>query len=149
VLQPVQKRELGVTANVLLSLIDRMKEISPPLPRRYSQMKAEAYNVNGRIALDEGSEESARRAVIHFENQLKVNESIGHDEGIAHAKASIAVAKSLYEVGNNEEVLKTSHESYELHVSKFGDDDGDTIHTGLIYAINLQRANRGGKQWIF
>jgi len=37
VLQPVQKRELGVTANVLLSLIDRiMKEISPPLPRRYS-----------------------------------------------------------------------------------------------------------------
>jgi hypothetical protein len=70
VLQPVQKRELGVTANVLLSLVDRiMKEISPPLPRRYSQMKAEAYNVNGRIALDEGSEESARRAGF----TLKIN----------------------------------------------------------------------------
>ena len=62
-----QKREAGVTANVMLSLIDRiMKEISPPLPRRYSQMKADAYNVHGRIAFNEGTEESARRAALHL-----------------------------------------------------------------------------------
>jgi hypothetical protein len=55
-LQPVQKRELGVTANVMLSLIDRMKGDASPLPRRYSHMEAFAYNAHGRIALDEGTD---------------------------------------------------------------------------------------------
>jgi hypothetical protein len=43
ILQPVQKKEAGVTANVLLSLIDRMKKESPPLHMRYSQFQAFAY----------------------------------------------------------------------------------------------------------
>ena len=38
-LQPVLKREVGVTANVLLSLIDRMKGDASPLPTRYSHLK--------------------------------------------------------------------------------------------------------------
>ena len=41
-LQPVQKREAGVTTNVILSLIDRMKGMVSPLPRRYSQKEADA-----------------------------------------------------------------------------------------------------------
>jgi E3 ubiquitin-protein ligase DOA10 len=49
-LQPVQKIELGVTANVLLSLIDRMKgDASSPLPRRYSHMEAFTYLTHGRL----------------------------------------------------------------------------------------------------
>jgi hypothetical protein len=72
-LQPVQKREAGVTANVLLSLIDRMKNESP-LPRRYSQMEASAYNVLGGIDLVEGTEESARRAVDYHEKDWWVIE---------------------------------------------------------------------------
>ena len=71
-LQPVQKRESGVTANVLLSLIDRMREEVSPLPMCYSWVEANAYRFHGRIALEEGTEESARRAVAHFENQLEV-----------------------------------------------------------------------------
>jgi hypothetical protein len=71
-LQPVQKRESGVTANVLLSLIDRMREEVSPLPMRYSWVEANAYGFHGRIALEDGTEESARRAVAHFENQLEV-----------------------------------------------------------------------------
>jgi hypothetical protein len=50
-LQPMQKMEAGVTANVLLSLIDRMREVSP-LPERYSEFEADAYSVPGCIALD-------------------------------------------------------------------------------------------------
>jgi hypothetical protein len=46
-LQPVQKREAGVTADVLLSLIDRMKREVSTLPERYSRMKARAYGVHG------------------------------------------------------------------------------------------------------
>jgi len=108
-LQPVQKGEAGVTANVLLSLIDRMGADASPLPERYSEIEANAHNVHGRIALKEGTDESARRAVVHFEKDLKVFEAIGNDLGAAFAKRNIAYAKSMYESGNNnEEVLKAS-----------------------------------------
>jgi hypothetical protein len=92
-LQPVQMRELGVTANVLLSLIDRMKG-DAPLPMRYSQMEAFTHEVHGRIALDEGTEESARRAVVHFEKYLEVCKAIGDAVCIATAKNNLALAKS-------------------------------------------------------
>ena len=109
-LQPRQKRELGVTANVILSLIDRMKGDAPPLPRRYSQMEASAYNVHGLIAIEERTEESARRAVVHFEKAMKVCEAIGDVGGIATTKQNIALAKSKYEGGMNSETLKASEE---------------------------------------
>jgi hypothetical protein len=92
-LQPVQKSEAVDLANVILSMIDRMKVNS--LSRRYSQLEANAYNTLGRIALNEGTEESARRAVVHFETQLELNNAIG---GIAAAKCNIAAAKSIYKV---------------------------------------------------
>jgi hypothetical protein len=56
-----------------------MKRDESPLPIRYSQLAADAYNALGFIALNEGTEESARRAVIHFENQQKVYELIRDD----------------------------------------------------------------------
>jgi hypothetical protein len=142
-LKPVQKREAGEIANVLLSLIDRMKaEVSSPLPKRYSLMEAFAFKNHGRIALEEGKEESARRAVVHFENQLEVCEAIGDAEGIACAKSNIAFAKSKYEGGNNEEeVLKASKELYEMQVAEYGEDHEYTIHAGMRYANNLRKAN--------
>jgi len=145
-LQPVQKREAGVTANVLLSMIDRMKVDAPLLPRRYSQMEAFAYITHGRIAFAEGTGESARRAVTHFEKELEVSETIGDDEGIATAKSNIALAKSNYEVGNNnDELLKASRELYEMCVAEQGEGSKLTIHAGKNYAEILQKANRGGE----
>ena len=124
-------------------MIDRMKTDVSPLSYRYSRFKAFAYNVHGRIALDEGTEESARRAVVHFEKDLKVCEAIGDAEGIAAAKANIAYAKSKYEVGNNnEELVKASREVYELRVSEYGDEHYYTIDAGKIYALRLQKSNR-------
>jgi hypothetical protein len=141
-LQPRQMMEAGVTGNVLLSLIDRMK-IDAPLPRRYSQFEADAYNVHGRIALDEGTEENARRAVVHYEKCLKVCEAIGDTDGIAAAKGNIALAKSKYERGNNnEEVLKASKELYEMRVAQYGEDHELTIDAGVQFAYVLQDANR-------
>ena len=142
-LQPVQKRELGVTANVLLSLIDRMKGEVSSLPIRYYEFEAYTYNTHGRIASAEGTEESARRAVVHFEQYLKVCEAIGDDQGIAAAKVNIAVAKSKYEGGNNnEELLRASQELYELRVAQDGEENEFTINAGKIYARRLQKANR-------
>jgi hypothetical protein len=142
-LQPLQKKELGVTANVLLSLIDRMKN-DAPLAYRYSQIKADAYITHGRIALADGTEESARRAVVHYEKCLKVCEAIGDADGIAAAKGNIAFAKSKYEGGNNnEERMKASQELYELRVAQLGEEHEYTIKSGKIYALKLQKANRG------
>ncbi len=52
------------------------------------------YNTRGRIALVEGTEESARMALTHFENQLEVYK-VGEDEGIATAKGNIAIATKV------------------------------------------------------
>ena len=143
-LQPVQKREVGDKANVLLSLIDRMKGDASPLPRRYSQMESYAYYAHGRIALDEGTGESARRAVVHFEKDLKVCEAIGDADGIAAAKQNIAYAKSMYEGGNNnEELLNASRDLYEMRIAEDGEGNVYTIDAGKKYAEILQKANRG------
>ena len=143
-LQPVQKVESGVTANVQLSLIDQMRKDSPRVSMRYSEIEANAHGVHGRIAFAEGTDESARRAVSHFEKYLAVNEAIGNVDGIAHAKANIALAKSKYEGGNNkEELLRASRELYELRVAKSGENNRYTIIAGRSYAINLHKANRG------
>jgi hypothetical protein len=130
-LQPVQKREAGVTANVLLSLIDRIKTEGSPLPMRYSLFEAFAYNAYGRIALNEATEKSARRALVHFEKDLKVCKAFGHDEGIATAKQNIAYAKSKFDGGNNnEELMKASQELYEFRVAKSGEANEYTIDAG-------------------
>jgi hypothetical protein len=143
-LKPMRMREAGVTANVLLSLIDRMKAEGLSLSKRYLWVEASAYSDLGRIALFEGTEESARIAVVHFEKYLKVCEEIGHDAGVATAKGNIAIAKSKYESGNkNEELLNANQELYELRVAEHGEGSELAIDSGVIYAVLLQKANRG------
>jgi hypothetical protein len=143
-LKPVQKREAGVTANVMLSLINRMKgDALSPLPMCYSQMEAYAYNTHGRIAINEGLEESARRAVVHFEKSLQVYKAISDVKGIATAKSNIAFAKSKCEGdNNNEELMKASQELYVLRIAELGEESEYTIIAGKNYAIRLQKANR-------
>jgi hypothetical protein len=104
-LQPVQKKEVEDAANLLLSLIDRMKNDASLLPMRYSQMEANAYNALGVIAINEGSEESARRALAHIEKALEINKAIGCARGIAIAKANIAIARLMYDSVNNDDEL--------------------------------------------
>ena len=141
-LQPVQKREAGVTADILLSLIDRMKN-DASLPRLYSSFAARAHNAHGQIAFEEGTDESAKRAVVHFEKDLKVCEANGDTDGIAMAKRNIAIAKSIYEDDNSEELLEASRELYELRIAQLGEESEHTIREGKNYAIALQNANRG------
>jgi hypothetical protein len=110
---------------------------------RYSQMEAFAYNAHGRIAFAEGTEESARRAVVHFEKSLQVYKAIGDVICIATAKSNIADAKSMYGDGNNnEELMKASQELYKLRIAD-GEENEYTIHDGMVHAINLRKANRG------
>jgi len=144
-LQPRQKRELGVTADVILSLIDRMKGDVSPLPERYSEIEANAHNTHGEIAFAEVTDESAKRAVVHLKKAVEVFEAIGDDKGAAFAKRNIAIVKSKYEGGNNinEELLRASQEIYELRVAELGEHHVDTIDAVIIYAVHLHKANRG------
>jgi hypothetical protein len=143
-LKPMQKKEFDDIANEILSLIDRMKGDVSPLPIRYSHFEAFAYAGLGNIGLEEGTEESLRRAVAHFEDELQVYEAIGDDEGIATAKSNIADAKSIYEDGNNnEELMKAHQELYELRIAEDGEENEYTIDAGKKYAEILQKANRG------
>lgn len=66
----------------MLSLMTSMKGDTSPLPIQYSLQEAETCSAHGRIAFDERTEDSARRAVIHFENQLEVSKGIGDRVGI-------------------------------------------------------------------
>jgi hypothetical protein len=148
-LKPVQKREVGATANVLISLIDHMRVVAP-LSKRFLSFEAYAYHAHGRIALDERTDESARsyRSVAHFEKCLEVNEAIGDAGGIATAKTYIAYATS-YKSGNNsgnnnEELLQASQELYEVSVDKFGEVNELTIRVGEFHDIELRKVNRGG-----
>jgi tetratricopeptide (TPR) repeat protein len=143
-LQPVQKKEVEDAANLLLSLIDRMKNDASLLPMRYSQMEANAYNALGVIAINEGSEESARRALAHIEKALEINKAIGCARGIAIAKANIAIARLMYDsVNNDDELLQLSQELYELRVAKLGEEHECTIIAGKDYALTLQKVNHG------
>jgi hypothetical protein len=142
-LQPVQKRETGATANVQLSLIGLLKGEVSPLPRHYSQMEAFAYYVHGWIAIDEGTEESARKAVVYFEKSLQVLEAIGDTVHIAAAKHNIAIARSKYDDGNNdEELMKAYQELYEMRVAEWGEEHYYTITAGKNYARILVKASR-------
>ena len=126
----------------MLSLIDRMRAVAP-LTKRYSEIEASAYYTHGQIALDEGTEESARSAEAYFETSLQVFEAIGDTEGVAIAKSNIAYAKSKYEDGrNNEELVKASRDLYKLGVAEHGEENEYTIRTGRQYAIDLRKANR-------
>jgi hypothetical protein len=144
-LKPVQKKEAGITANVLLSMIDRMEGEVSPLTMRYLYFKVGVYHLLGRIALSEKTKESARRAEAHFDNQLKVSIELGYANDIAHARRNIACAKFNYEGYNNEEMLKANQEMYESRVAERGEKNDYTIRAGKILAMSLQDQNRGGE----
>ena len=80
--------------------------------------------------------------MVHLENQLKVNESIGFIDGIATAKRNIAITKSIYEDDNSEELLEASRELYELRIAQLGEESEYTIRAGKNYAIDLQNSNQ-------
>jgi hypothetical protein len=73
-----------------------------------------------------------------------MSKAIDFADGIAAAKRNIAIAKSKYESGNNnEEVLKASQELYELRMAKYGEEHEHTILAGRSYAIALRDAKHG------
>ena len=115
---PVQMKEFDVIANVMLSLIDRLKGEATPLSKYYSEAEAYVYNTLGQIAIEEGTEESVKRAVGYFARKLKVSESIGHAENILIAKRHIALAKSKFKGATIAEFEGINNESIQGISSK-------------------------------
>jgi hypothetical protein len=145
-LSPVQQKVAGVTANIIISLIDRLKgKNASPLPPRCSQIEANTNKALAFIALKEETEESAKRAVAHLQKALDLYEAIGSTSSAAIIKSNLVLARSMYEVVNHEELVKAPHDVYKLRVTKLGGKHEDTIHAGQIYAFHLLKANRNAE----
>lgn len=110
-LQPSDRIETSEVANQILALIAQLKSVTPKLSASYLMREAHAYKSLGQIALQERTKESAMRAVVHFEMQLGLEQTIGDVEGAADARFSIALARSKYEGSNakNNEALLKAH----------------------------------------
>ena len=63
--------------------------------------------------------------------------------GAAIGKSSIAAARSMMGDNKYDELLKASQELYKLLVAQSGEENESAIHAGKVYAVNLQKANRG------
>jgi hypothetical protein len=62
---------------------------------------------------------------------IQVCEAIEDNDGMATAKANIALAKSKYKGGRNkEELVKASREFYELRIAVLGEENEYTIRDG-------------------
>ena len=73
-------------------------------------------------------------------------EAFGMVDGIVTAKSNIAIAKSKYESGNIEELMKTSQELYEMRVSRQGEGNEYTILSGNTMRLNSRKRAVGGNQ---
>jgi hypothetical protein len=152
-----QTREAEVTANVLLSLIERMKS-DAPLLKHCAQSEANTYAILGSIALNKGTKESVVVGVAYIEKTLAVLEAINDAEGASDAIKGLALVKSMFEGGNSEsllkgiallkslfdggeETLKAAQEEYELCVVQNAEDEV-MIKAVANYAILLFKANR-------
>jgi hypothetical protein len=152
-----QTREAEVTANVILSLIERMKS-DAPLPKHCAQSEANAYAVLSSIALTKGTKESVVVGVAYIDKARAVLEAINDAEGASDAIKGLALVKSMFEGDNSEsllkgiallkslfdggkETLKAAQEEYELCVVQNAEDEV-MIKAVANYAILLFKANR-------
>ena len=126
-------------------MIGDMKTLDLSLPPRILQMEAIVYNALGRIALEEGTKESAKAAVEYFEKLRDISKAIGFVEGVALAEANIAMAMAEYE-GNssvsNEEAIENDQEMYKRMTRGFGEGSPDSVQAGVNLANTLDEANR-------
>ena len=104
-----------------------------------------AMEILGNIALKEGTEESVKQAVKHFEMALHLISTFslnGHYD-TSGIKNIMAVAKSRYEKVNPEEKLIHARELYENRVKKYGQEDINTIRSGIVLARSLKYTRHG------
>ena len=109
-------------------------------------MEGGVYNGLGCIALDEGTEEGVKTAVVYFEKYREISKAIGFGGATAAAESNIAVTKSKYGGGSKvstEEYLENRRKYYKQFVATFGERDQATIKTGLNLAIVLHNADHG------
>jgi hypothetical protein len=88
--------EAKEVAEGILILIQETKKDTPVLPKLYTLLEALTYNHLGAIALKEGTEESAKKALVQFEKCLELSTASNFAAGIANAEYNIAFAKSNY-----------------------------------------------------
>ena len=105
-----------------------------------------AYNSLGSAVLLKKTEESSNEALAHFEKCLVLSQAIEDDECIAIAKYNIAIVKSAYlnlDGKFEEDLLNEAQATYDIYISLYGEEDVDTLGSGLDVVTALVRNKRG------
>ena len=140
-------------AQKILSIIEELSSESISSLSNYNiYIKAITYFRLGSIALNEGTKESAREAVKHYEKARAIYNTpgvFGSSAIAADIKATIstqiAKAKAIYEAteSNIEEETRQCKEVYENYVKLFGQEAIHTIRAGASLAFAMKKAFHG------
>jgi len=140
-----QMKELKEIANKMLSMVRqfKMKHSSPS--ESILEIEACVHFQLGRFHLKEGTKESSKIAVKHYEICRDILKSIGHKQGVAAAEANLARAKAKCDGTRNdvgtEEEMEKHQQLYTQSLDQAGDEHPSTIILGINTATILHRAH--------
>jgi hypothetical protein len=144
-----QQKEVEVIAKLLLTMINRLKIVDESLDY-LKKIEINAYNALGSAVLLKDTEESSNEALAHYEKCVILSEAIEDDECIAKAKYNIAIVKSAYlklDGKFGEDLLHEAQATYNIYVRQYGEDDVDTLDSGLDVVTALVNNKRVEDAW--
>lgn len=149
-LDPRNRNEVEQIANRMLAIIAQVQTESttnstPLLALGAQAYEARVYSYLGELSCGEGTKESARIALEHYEKCRGIWEALGDADGVTLAESRVAYAKVKLE-GRNEqntkEDLEKSKTTYNHFLQKYGQDNHETIVAGGDHARALYEAKR-------
>ena len=140
---PLARQEIKDIANKIFSITDLMKTKQCHL-LYLSSTEALTHNSLGRIALEEGTEDSVHEALSHFEKYRDLSILLGlRPDRVAEAEYNISVAKE--ECGEDisiEKKVELSQKLYDVRLKSNGEGDIFALNVGTLLAKDLLNAYR-------
>jgi len=142
---PQTRQEARDTANKMLSTFEQMKNEEDPLPNRVQHIEPKVYGCLGRIALEEGTKDSLKEALSHYEKSRDLCLVLGLTNEVALAEYNISVAKEECEGVSSmsiEKKVEQLQEVYDMRLKKHGEGSTSTLNAGLCLTRDLIKADR-------
>lgn len=137
-------QEANNISNKMFSIIEQIKITQDPFLVRVKYIEPRVYNILGRIALEEGTKESAQKALAHFEKYRDLCSESGliDENPVAEHNISIAKEKCGQVSMCIKKKLEQSQKLYNVLVVKEGEGTINTLICGKNLAKDLYMAHR-------
>jgi len=136
-----QLEDTKKVANKILSIVRRLKMNHSSLPKRDLYVEARAHDQLGIIHLNEGTKESAKSGMKHFEICRDILKSAGNNYGVAATEAKLAQLGVSNNEVTEEEKMEKFREAYKQALEHKGEESYHTIHVGINMARSLHNAH--------